>query len=106
MADCCTLEVFQVILSFKSCTDASTLTLKFLSFSPMIGLEALSKSVEDQLMLQDENAFIGTVHVHIPHHNFNFDLQMREGENLMTCATEGNGKEVLGEYLECACGGM
>lgn len=69
------------------------------------GLEALSKSVEDQLMLQDENAFVGTVHVHIPHHNFNFDLQMREGENLMTCATEGNGKEVLGEYLECACGG-
>jgi 2Fe-2S ferredoxin len=30
---------------------------------------------------------------------------MKEGENFMTCITEGVGKEVLGEYLECACGG-
>jgi 2Fe-2S ferredoxin len=30
---------------------------------------------------------------------------MREGENFMVCATEGEGRELLGEYLECACGG-
>eukprot|EP00979_Chaetoceros_neogracilis_P013367 scaffold3797_cov267-Chaetoceros_neogracile.AAC.21 len=69
------------------------------------GLEALSKSVQEQLQLHDPNAFFGTVHVQIPHHNYGFELKMREGENFMVCATEGEGRELLGEYLECACGG-
>ena len=70
-----------------------------------IGLEALSKSVEEQLELEDPNAFVGTVHVEIPHHNFSFDLPMKEGQNFMTCATTGEAGDILGEYLECACGG-
>mmetsp|Transcript_21058 Transcript_21058/g.30844 ORF Transcript_21058/g.30844 Transcript_21058/m.30844 type:complete len:162 (+) Transcript_21058:1-486(+) len=69
------------------------------------GLEALSKSVEQQLSLENSSSFVGTAHVKIPHHNFGFDLKMREDENFMICATEGEGKEVLGEYLECACDG-
>jgi len=69
------------------------------------GLEALSKSVRDQLILQDPSASLCRVHVKVPHHNFTYDLKMKEGENFMTCITEGAGKEVLGEYLECACGG-
>ena len=69
------------------------------------GLEALSNSVRDQLVVQDPSASRCTVHVKVPHHNFTFDLKMKEGENFMTCITEGVGKEVLGEYLECACGG-
>jgi ferredoxin len=48
---------------------------------------------------------MGTVHIKIPHHNYGFDIQMRQGENFMTSATEGDESELLGEYLECACGG-
>ena len=69
------------------------------------GLDALSKSVTDQLKLNSNDRFIGTVHINVPHHNFKFDLQIHEGDNFMTAATTGLGKEILGEYLECACGG-
>lgn len=65
----------------------------------------MSVSVQEQLKLEDPNTFTGTVHIEIPHHNFSFDLKMREGQNFMTCTSEGAGKELLGEYLECACGG-
>ena len=69
------------------------------------GLEALSVSVLEQLRSQDPNTFTGTVFIEIPHHNFSFEQKMREGENFMTCVSEGAGQELLGEYLECACGG-
>jgi len=69
------------------------------------GLEALSKSVEEQLALEDPDAFVGTVHINIPHHNFKFDLHLKEGQNFMDSVTSGEGGELLGEYLECACGG-
>lgn len=56
--------------------------------------------------LNSENRFVGTVNIKVPHHNFSFDLKINEGDNFMTAATEeGNGRELLGEYLECACGG-
>ena len=67
------------------------------------GLSALSKSVMDQMKLNSGNNFVGTVHVKVPHHNFSFDLNINEGDNFMTAATEGSGREVLGEYLECCC---
>ena len=69
------------------------------------GLEALAKSVQKELDLQDPNAFVGTVHVEVPHHGFNFDIHLREGENLMDSVTTGEGKDILGEYLECVCSG-
>ncbi len=55
--------------------------------------------------MQSSDSFMGTVHIKIPHHNYGFDIQMRQGENFMTSATEGDESELLGEYLECACGG-
>ena len=61
--------------------------------------------MQEQIKLQDPNLFVGTVHVKVPHHNFDFDLKMMEGENFMTSVSEGEGRELLGEYLECACGG-
>ncbi len=70
-----------------------------------IGLSALSKSVIDQLKINSTNSFIGTTHIVVPHHNFNFDLKMKEGDSFMDAATDGEGRELLGEYLECACGG-
>ena len=70
------------------------------------GLAALSKSVIDQLKQNNAtNRSICTVHVKIPHHKFNFDLKTKEGDNFMAIATQGAGRELLGEYLECACGG-
>ena len=65
----------------------------------------MAKSVEEQVQLEDEDVFVGVVHVQVPHHKFSFDLKMKEGENFMTCATEGSGRELLGEYLECTCDG-
>jgi len=46
------------------------------------------------------------VHIKIPHHNYGFDIQMRQGENFMTSATEGDESELLGEYyvvLDMSC---
>ena len=53
--------------------------------------------------MQSSDSFMGTVHIKIPHHNYGFDIQMRQGENFMTSATEAG--DEIGEYLECACGG-
>eukprot|EP00553_Chaetoceros_curvisetus_P015067 CAMPEP_0204644678 /NCGR_PEP_ID=MMETSP0718-20130828/1659_1 /ASSEMBLY_ACC=CAM_ASM_000674 /TAXON_ID=230516 /ORGANISM="Chaetoceros curvisetus" /LENGTH=225 /DNA_ID=CAMNT_0051666327 /DNA_START=74 /DNA_END=748 /DNA_ORIENTATION=- len=69
------------------------------------GLEALSNSVQEQLISHDPDAFVGNATINIPHHNYSFDIQMTEGTNFMTYATEGKGSEVLNEYLECACDG-
>lgn len=69
------------------------------------GVKALAKSVEEQVQLECGDVFVGTVHVKVPHHKFSFDLRMKEGENFMVCATEGSGREVLSEYLECTCAG-
>ena len=65
----------------------------------------MAKSVEEQVQLECGDVFVGTVHVKVPHHKFSFDLRMKEGENFMVCATEGSGREVLSEYLECTCAG-
>lgn len=47
-----------------------------------------------------------TVHVKVPHHKFEFDLKVREGDNFMDVVTQtAEGREMLGEYLECSCGG-
>ena len=70
-----------------------------------VGLKALSKSVEKQQATQSKNTFVGTVHIKIPHHNYSFDLKVRKGENIMSCVKYGSGRELLGEYLEFACGG-
>ena len=70
-----------------------------------LGLKALSKSVEKQQASQSANAFVGTVHINIPHHNYSFDLKVRKGESIMSCVKFGSGRELLGEYLEFACGG-
>ncbi len=59
----------------------------------------------DQLKEKPSNAFVGIAHIQVPHHNFNFDLSIPENENFMTVALEGSGRELLHEYLECACGG-
>jgi hypothetical protein len=76
----------------------------FIIFSS-VGLKALSKSVEKQQATQSKNSFVGTVHIKIPHHNYSFDLKVRKGENIMSCVKYGSGRELLGEYLEFACGG-
>lgn len=68
-------------------------------------MKSLSKSVQEELDKQNPNAVICTVHIKVPHHKFNFDIKLREGENFMECVTNGDGKEILAEYLECACGG-
>jgi hypothetical protein len=70
-----------------------------------LGLQALSKSVEKQQASQCTNSFVGTVHINIPHHNYSFDLKVRKGESIMSCVKFGSGRELLGEYLEFACGG-
>jgi len=70
------------------------------------GLGELSKSVKQELLKNSGNIFVGTVHIHVPHHNFSFDIQMEEGHTFMNAATEGIEREVLGEYLECSCGGF
>jgi len=69
------------------------------------GLKALAKTVQQQLALTNNDGDELSVHVDVPHHNFSFDLNVKEGENFMQCAKEGNGRELLGEYLECVCGG-
>ena len=56
--------------------------------------------------MQSSDSFMGTVHIKIPHHNYGFDIQMRQGENFMTSATEGDESELLGEYyvvLDMSC---
>eukprot|EP00555_Chaetoceros_dichaeta_P005527 CAMPEP_0198256722 /NCGR_PEP_ID=MMETSP1447-20131203/6554_1 /TAXON_ID=420782 /ORGANISM="Chaetoceros dichaeta, Strain CCMP1751" /LENGTH=235 /DNA_ID=CAMNT_0043943421 /DNA_START=304 /DNA_END=1011 /DNA_ORIENTATION=- len=69
------------------------------------GLKALANSVQQQLALTNNDGDELSVHVDVPHHNFSFDLNVKEGENFMQSAKEGNGRELLGEYLECVCGG-
>lgn len=61
--------------------------------------------MEKQQATQSKNSFVGTVHIKIPHHNYSFDLKVRKGENIMSCVKYGSGRELLGEYLEFACGG-
>jgi hypothetical protein len=65
----------------------------------------LAKSVEEQVQLENGDVFVGIVNVKVPHHKFSFNLKMKEGENFMVCATEGSGRELLSEYLECTCAG-
>uniref|UniRef100_A0A7S2KIH5 2Fe-2S ferredoxin-type domain-containing protein n=1 Tax=Leptocylindrus danicus TaxID=163516 RepID=A0A7S2KIH5_9STRA len=72
------------------------------------GLKALASSVEREIAMnvEDENVFVGTVHIEVPHHNLKFDLKMKQGHNLMQLARDtSEGRELLGEYVECACGG-
>jgi len=65
------------------------------------GIDALAKSVKSEVeKSQDSTSF--KMHIRIPHHNTEFDVQMKEGENIMTYATSC---EILSEYLECTCGG-
>lgn len=48
----------------------------------------------------------GVVHFVVPHHNLSFDVSMKFGQSLMQLAKDDeNGKLLLGEYLECSCGG-
>lgn len=48
----------------------------------------------------------GIVHVVVPHHNHNFDVSMKFGQSIMEFIRDDeNGKQLLGEYLECSCGG-
>jgi len=70
------------------------------------GLSALSKSVTNELNCQNDDTSVYTVCVKVPHHKFEFYLKVREGDNFMTAATQTTeGREILGEYLECSCGG-
>jgi len=69
-------------------------------------LQKLAESVEKELSNENSAAFIGTIHFVVKHHNFSFDLPCSEGESLMTLAKSQSGQELLGEYLECACGGQ
>ena len=64
---------------------------------------AFKISTETQVDMQSSDSFTGRVHIKIPHHNYGVDIQMRQGENFMTSATEAG--DEIGEYLECACGG-
>ena len=66
------------------------------------GLNALASAVERELPSDDEMDETCSVIISVPHHNLEFDLPMRNGQNLKELASlEGD----LAEYLECACGG-
>jgi len=65
----------------------------------------LSISVKQQILSRKIGKKSRTVHVSIPHHKYGFDLKMKDGDNFMTIVSEGKETDVLGEYLECACGG-
>lgn len=71
------------------------------------GLAALAKSVQNELQINKNNNFVGTIHFLIPHHNnTKFSLEMNENQSLMQLAKDTSlGREILGEYIECACGG-
>jgi len=69
------------------------------------GLKALAHSVQQQLAKSNDGGELISVRFDVPHHKFSFDLVLKEGENIMQCAKEGSGRELLGEYIECACGG-
>jgi len=68
------------------------------------GLQSLAKAVEQELS-KHKSDFVGIVHFVVPHHNFSFDMQMTDGQSLMELTQTELGHEMLGEYLECACGG-
>ena len=51
---------------------------------------AFKISTETQVDMQSSDSFTGRVHIKIPHHNYGVDIQMRQGENFMTSATEGD----------------
>jgi hypothetical protein len=49
----------------------------------------------------------GVVHFVVPHHNLSFDLSMKFGQSFMQLVKDDEqGQVLLGEYLECSCGGM
>ena len=78
-----------------------------LSLNIQKGLAALAKSVQNELQTNKNNNFVGTIHFLIPHHNnTKFSLEMNENQSLMQLAKDTSlGREILGEYIECACGG-
>jgi hypothetical protein len=46
------------------------------------------------------------VHFVVPHHSLSMDLSMRHGQTIMHLARDDDhGKMLIGEYLECVCGG-
>lgn len=48
----------------------------------------------------------GTAHFIIPHHRCQFDMPMESGQSILDLAKSSVGVEMLGEYIEGACGGM
>ncbi len=52
----------------------------------------------------DHEKDVVEVHIHVLHHNKNFKFEVAEGETLMDLVLKEG--EVLGEYFECACGGI
>lgn len=52
----------------------------------------------------DHEKDVVEVHIHVLHHNKNFKFEVVEGETLMDLVLKEG--EVLGEYFECACGGI
>ena len=70
------------------------------------GLKALVGAVErEQEELAEKHAGKAavTVHVHVPHERHSFTCAAMEGDNLMEVAQAH--PDLLGAYLECACGG-
>lgn len=66
------------------------------------GIKAFLASVEMQNRSQGAQR---TVRILVHHHRLDFELPMRDGESLMDVAKSQEGQQLLGEYLECACGG-
>ena len=69
-----------------------------------LGIHALAQSVVHDI----ESSTIpqGTVNIVVPHHDLSFQLSMKFGQSLMQLAKDDEqGKLLLGEYLECSCGG-
>lgn len=71
------------------------------------GLLALSESIRQE---QERRGRTGsrpfrTVCFQVPHHHTEFELKWKFGDSILDLARSTSGSELLGEYIEGACGG-
>eukprot|EP00960_Hanusia_phi_P038403 753411-Hanusia_phi.AAC.3 len=71
------------------------------------GLVALAKAVEVEMATKEGKKLV-KFFVKVPHASFEFECEGLEGMTLREIAQhgEGEGAQLLGEYIECACSGV